>query len=157
MAIQVGQQAPDFELYAQDKSAFKLSGHRGKNLLLLFYPGAFSSICTNELNMVNNDLTSYTDANIEVVGISTDSLFVQAEFKKAHALEFSLLSDHNAEVCEAYGTKYEAGEFPFGMHRVSRRSAFVIDTEGIVQYAEVLESAGDMPSFEAIGKVIENL
>lgn len=157
MALQSGQQAPDFELVADDKSTFKLSDHRGKNVLLLFFPGAFTSVCTDELNAVNNTLSSYSDKDVEVVGISTDSPFVLSEFKKVNALDFPLLSDHNTEVSTRYGTKYEPGIFPFGLHRVSRRAAFLVDKSGTLRYTEVLENAGDQPDFDAIDAVKANL
>ena len=158
MALEVGQVAPNIRLYSDDKELFDLSENRGTNVLLLFFPAAFTGVCTTELNTVNNDLDRYQNANVDVVGISTDSPFSLAEFKKVNALTFPLLSDHNTEASEAYGTKYEVdGAFPFGLHRLSKRSAFLVDAEGVIRYAEVLEVATDQPDFEAIDAAIEAL
>ncbi|MEM6335891.1 MAG: redoxin domain-containing protein [Bacteroidota bacterium] len=155
MSVTKGQAAPDFELVGDDKNTFKLSEQTGDGkVLLLFFPGAFTSVCTNELNQVNNDLDAYTSKNVQVVGISTDSPFVLGEYKQANALNFPLLSDHDAGVSAQYGAKYEAGEFPFGLSRIARRAAFVINEDGHIVYDEVLESAGDLPDFDAIKAAI---
>lgn len=158
MSLQVGQTAPDFTLVSGDKKKITRSEFEGqKNVLLLFYPGSFTSVCTTELNLVNNELDFYKDKEVEVLGVSTDSPFVQAEFGKVNALQFPLLSDHNATASEAFGAKYAEGEFVLGLSRVSRRAAFLINKEGEVKYAEVLENAGNMPNFEAIKSTIETL
>ncbi len=155
MSIQLGQEAPQIELYSDEKELFRLSDHRGShNVVLLFYPAAFSGVCTTELNTVNNDLSEY-GADTRIVGISTDTPFVQAEFKKANGFTFSLLSDHNATACAAYGAKYNNDFTAMNFDRIARRAAFVVDKSGNVVYAEVLESAGDMPDLDAI-KVVLN-
>lgn len=157
MSVQKGDAAPNIELFTDEMKAFDLSEHRGKNVLLLFYPGAFTSVCTTELNDVNNELDVYTGYNTQVVGISTDSPFVQAEFKKANALQFPLLSDHNGVASAAYGSKYDNDFTPMKLDRISKRSAFVIDAEGVVQYAEVLENAGKQPDFDAVKEALAGL
>jgi peroxiredoxin len=93
--------------------------------------------------------------NAEVIGISVDSLFTLDKFKQEQSLNFTLLSDFNKEVSTAYGCLYE--NFVLDMKGVSKRSAFVIDAQGAVQYAEVLESAGDLPNFEAIQACLATL
>ena len=157
MAVHQGQQAPDFTLYSDEKKPFKLTDHRGKNLLLLFFPGAFTSVCTSELNSVNNELDTYEDADVQVVGISTDSPFVLEEFKNANDLQYPLLSDHDGEVSARYGAKYNRDFTGMKLDRISKRSAFLVDREGTVQYAEVLENAGEQPDFEAIKERIQAL
>ncbi|NND72699.1 MAG: redoxin domain-containing protein [Rhodothermales bacterium] len=147
-----GSSAPDFELYTTGKNLFKLSEHRGNSVVLLFFPGAFTGVCTNELNMVNNDLGSYAGAT--VVGISTDSPFALAEFKKVNGLTFDLLSDHNASVCASYGAKYNNDFTAMKLDRIARRAAFVVDPSGAVVYEEVLESAGDLPDLDAVKSVL---
>ncbi|MDZ4698793.1 MAG: redoxin domain-containing protein [Rhodothermales bacterium] len=153
MAIAVGQNAPEIALYDDKKELFTLSSLLGKkNVVLLFYPGAFTSVCTTELNTVNNDLAAY-GSETQMVGISTDSPFVQAEFKKVNGFTFPLLSDHNAEAADAYHAKYKGDFTPMKLDRIARRAAFVIGKDGKVQYAEVLESAGDMPNLDALKAV----
>ena len=150
MSIQTGRPAPDFELFDDQKKPFKLSDQRGHKVLLLFFPGAFTSVCTDELNAVNNEMSTYGEGDVQVVGISTDSPFVQAEFKKVNQLGFPLLSDHDGEVSASYGAKYDHDFTDMKLDRISKRSAFLIDEEGIVQYAEVLDNAGEMPDFDAV-------
>ena len=157
MSIEIGQNAPEIELYKSDKTPFKLSDYRGKNnVLLLFFPAVFTGTCTTELNMVNNDIADF-GLDTVVVGISTDSPFSQAEFKKANAFTFDLLSDHNASVCAAYGAKYENNFTAMNLDRIARRSAFVVGKDGTIRYAEVLESAGDLPDLDAVQSVLKKL
>jgi peroxiredoxin len=153
--VQSGTAAPDFELYDQDGDAWRLSDHRGRPVVLLFFPGAFTSVCTDELNAVNNSLTAFGGA--EVVGISTDSPFVLKEFRAANQLEFSLLSDHDAEVSARYGAKYDGNFTPMNLDRIAKRAAFVLDGEGVVQYREVLDNAGKQPDLDHIRTLVGQL
>jgi len=155
MKIEVGQQAPDFTLHASDKTEVSLSAQKGNNVLLLFFPQAFTGVCTKELCSVRDNIAAYNNVNAKVFGISVDSPFTLAKFKEEQHLNFPLLSDFNKNVSESYGCLYEA--FIGWMKGVSKRSAFVINGEGIVKYAEVLESAGDMPNFEAINAALASL
>jgi peroxiredoxin len=148
MKIEAGQKAPDFSLYDSEKNKVNLSDYKGKNVLLLFFPQAFTSVCTKELCSIRDNIAHYNNVNAQVFGISVDSIFTLAKFKDEQKLNFPLLSDFNKEVSQAYGILYDT--FVFDMKGVSKRSAFVIDEEGIVQYAEVLENAGDQPNYEAI-------
>lgn len=115
--------------------------------MLLFFPLAFTSTCTTELCNVRDNLKQYEELDAQPLGISVDSLFTLGKFKEEQHLNFPLLSDFNKEASKAYGALYE--DF-FGMKGVSKRAAFVIDKQGIVQYAEVLEDAGSLPDFETI-------
>jgi len=155
MKIEVGQPAPDFTLYASDKSKVTLSGLKGKNVLLLFFPLAFTSTCTAELCSVRDNISWYNNVNASVFGISVDALHSLAKYKEEQKLNFTLLSDFNKDVSRAYNTIYEM--FGYNMKGVSKRSAFVIDKEGIVRYAEILENASLVPDFEAINKTLEQL
>lgn len=155
MKIQQGQAAPDFSLYNTEKNKVTLSDYKGKNVLILFFPQAFTGVCTNELCSVRDTLETYTSLNAEVLGISVDSLFTLAKFKEDQKYNFPLLSDFNKEVSQSYGAFYD--DFVFDMKGVSRRAAFVVDKQGVVQYAEVLESAGDLPNFEAIKAALAGL
>ena len=156
MAVEIGQQAPAFTLYSSDRSKVSLSDYEGKNVVLLFFPLAFSSVCTAELCSVRNNIGLYNDANAQVLGISIDSLFALNKFKIDQNLNFPLLSDFNKETAKAYGVLYET--FPaFEMHGVSKRAAFVINGAGMVKYVEVCANPGDQPSFEAIRQTLATL
>ncbi len=145
MQIQVGQQAPDFTLYNTEKQQVSLSQQKGSNVLLLFFPFAFSSVCTVELCSIRDNMKQYESLNVKIFGISVDSIYTLAKFKEDQNLNFQLLSDFNKQVSKEYGCLYET--FPYGMQGVSKRAAFLIDGEGVVQYAEVLENAGEQPNF----------
>ena len=155
MAIQKGQPAPDFSLFNSEKTKVSLSDFRGKNLVILFFPQAFTGVCTTELCSVRDNLNVYTGLNAAVVGISVDSIFTLAKFKEEQQYNFPLLSDFNKSISQSYGAFYD--DFVFDMKGVSRRAAFVVDKEGVVQYAEVLESAGDLPNFDAVKQTLESL
>jgi peroxiredoxin len=148
MALQIGDLAPDFKLYSSEKQEVSLSDFKGKNVVVLFFPLAFTGVCTTELCSVRDDISHYSGVNAEVLGISVDSLFTLEKFKAEQKLPFTLLSDFNKEVSAAYGALYD--EFVLGMKGVSKRSAFVVDSEGKITYAEVLEDAGQVPNFDFI-------
>ncbi|HEV2481649.1 MAG TPA: redoxin domain-containing protein [Puia sp.] len=154
-SIQVGQKAPEFALYDSDKKKVTLSDYKGKNVLLLFFPQAFTSTCTKELCSTRDNIALYNSANAQVLGISVDSLFTLAKFKEEQKLNFPLLSDFNKTASTEYGSLYD--NFVFDMKGVSKRSAFVIDKDGVVRYAEVLETATDLPDFAAIQNTLKGL
>ncbi len=155
MKVQIAQQAPDFKLFNTNKKPVVLNELRGKNVVLLFFPLAFTSTCTAELCSTRDDLSFYNTTNAEVFGISIDSLFTLKKFKEELNLNFELLSDFNKDASLAYDSLYES--FVFDMKGVGKRSAFVIDKNGIIQYAEVLEDAGKVPDFKAIKNCLSNL
>ena len=158
MAVTTGAEAPDFTLFSNKMEAFTLSDYRGaKNVLLLFFPGAFTSVCTTELNAVNGDLDGFGGDDTQVVGLSTDSPFALEEFRNVHKFDFPLLSDHDGDVSALYGAKYDHDFTPMKLDRISKRSAFVVDKAGVVQYAEVLENAGEQPNFDAVKQVLASL
>jgi peroxiredoxin len=148
MQIHPGDEAPEFSLYDSDKNKVSLSDFRGKNVLLLFFPLAFTSVCTAELCSVRDNLKMYEKLDVQPIGISVDTLHTLAKFKAEQNLNFPLLSDFNKEVSKLYGSLYET--FGFDMKGVSKRSAFLIDKDGVVEYAEVLDNAGLQPDFSAI-------
>lgn len=153
MKIERGQLAPDFALYDSDKNIVTLSDLKGHTVLLLFFPAAFTSTCTKELCSVRDNIHLYNEANAKVFGISVDMIYSLAKYKEEQRLNFALLSDFNKEVSTSYGCLYE--RFSYNMKGVSQRSAFIIDKNGIVQYAEVLLNASDVPDFDAIQKTIK--
>jgi len=155
MKIEVGQAAPLFELYDSEKNKVSLAELKGSNVLLLFFPQAFTGVCTKELCAIRDDIARYSNANAKVFGISVDSVFTLNKFKEDQGYNFPLLSDFNKEVSTAYGSIYN--DWILDMKGVSKRSAFVIDKDGVVLYAEVLESAGDLPNFEAVHEILNSL
>lgn len=155
MSLTVGQEAPDFTLKSSDMEEVSLSSFKGeKNVVLLFVPFAFTGVCTTELCTTSENLGAYSDLNAEVFGISGDSPFSLKNWKQKEGITITLLSDYNHGTTKAYGAAYE--DF-LGFSDVAKRSAFVVDKAGVVQYAEVLESAGDLPNFDAIQEALKGL
>ncbi|MCG8321011.1 MAG: redoxin domain-containing protein [Cytophagales bacterium] len=152
MALNIGDTAPSFTLFDTDKNQVKLEDYHGKNLVVLFFPAAFTSVCTTELCSIRDNIGDYNSLNAEVVAISIDTPFTLGKFKEEQNLNFPLLSDFNKEVSKAYGAQYD--EFVLGMKGVAKRSAFVIDSQGKIKYAEVLEDATKLPDFEAVKATI---
>ena len=155
MTLKKGDQAPDFSLTSDEKTTISLSDFKGENVVVLFFPLAFTGVCTTELCTMRDDITTYKNLDATVLAISVDSPFTLEQFKEQQNLNFSLLSDFNAEASAAYGALYD--DFVLGMKNVSKRSAFVVDKSGVIQYAEVLESAGDLPNFDAIKATLSQL
>jgi peroxiredoxin len=155
MKIEVGQKAPGFTLHDTEKKMVSLADQKGTNVLLLFFPMAFTSVCTKELCNVRDNIALYNNVNAKVFGISVDSPATLAKFKEDQHLNFPLLSDFNKEASAAYGSLYDV--FNGWMRGISKRSAFIIDKDGILRYAEVLENAGDLPDFERINAALASL
>lgn len=155
MALQKGDKAPAFTLYNTEKAEISLADYQGKNVVLLFFPFAFTSVCTTELCEMRDNILTYSSLKAEILAVSVDSLFTLGKYKEEQNFPFHLLSDFNKEVSTAYDSIYET--FAFGTKGVSKRSAFVIDGEGVIQYAEVLESAGDIPNFANVKETLASL
>jgi peroxiredoxin len=153
MSITIGEKAPNFRLFNQDKKEIELAELKGKNILILFFPFAFTSTCTKELCDVRDNLAMYNSLNAQVLGVSVDSPYTLNRYKEEQKLNFDLLSDFNKTTSQAYDSIYET--FNMGMKGVSKRSAFVVDKNGIVRYAEVLENASDIPNFESINTILQ--
>jgi len=155
MDVRVGEKAPNFTLRNSDKAEISLNTYRGKNVVLLFFPLAFTGTCTTELCNIRDNYHQYESLNAEVIGISVDSLFVLEKFKEQEKYNFTLLSDFNKEVSRSYGALYD--NFVLGMKEVSKRSVFVVDAEGTIQHVEVLEDPTILPNFEAIQETLKKL
>lgn len=151
----VGQPAPAFSLYDSEKNKINLTDQKGKNVVLLFFPQAFTGVCTAELCNVRDSISHYNNTNAQVYGISVDSVFTLAKFKEEQQLNFPLLSDFNKEVSASYDSLIQ--DFVLDMKGVSKRAAFVIDKEGIIQYAEILDKVTDLPDFNAIQETLAKL
>ncbi len=155
MTVKKGDKAPNFTLRNTEKEEVSLEDYKGKNVVLLFFPMAFTGVCTEELCQTRDNMSVYNHLNAQVLALSVDSPFSLGKFKKENNYNFPLLSDFNKAVSRAYGAFYE--EFVLGLRGVSKRAAFVIDGGGVVQYAEILESAKDMPDFGAVKATLEQL
>jgi peroxiredoxin len=154
MAVAVGSKAPDFTLTNQDREAVTLSKLRGKPVVLAFFPAAFSSVCTKELCTFRDSLAGLGKAEAQVFGISVDTFFALKAFQDQQKLTFPLLSDFNKTAMRDYGA---FNEDMIGMHGIAKRATFVIDKDGVVRHAEVLEDARNEPNYEAVFKTLAAL
>jgi len=155
MVVKVGDKAPNFTLRNTLKEEVSLGDYRGKNVLVLFFPLAFTGVCTDELCSIRDEKAEYDALNVDVLAVSVDSLFTLEKFKAEQKYNFPLLSDFNKEAARAYGSLYE--DFVLGMKGVSKRSAFLVDANGIIRYSEVLENAGELPNFVKIKETLKSL
>jgi len=158
MAIPVGSKAPDFSLKSKQASGIvdvKLSNNFGKkNTVLLFFPLAFTGVCTKEMCDVTSGLSGYSSLNADVIGVSVDSPFSQEAWAQKEKIGITLASDLNKKVAEAYGTLLPD---LMGLGAVSARAAFVIDRNGAVQYSEQTPTPKDLPNFNAIQETLAKL
>ena len=156
MALKVGDKAPEFELTtktAEGPKKVRLSDNRGqKNTVLLFFPMAFTGVCTKEMCEVSQSMNAYSSLNAEVWGISGDNPFAQEAWAQKEKITVPLLSDYEHKVARAYGIAYDSflPQKNLGMSGVAKRSAFVVDKQGIIRYAEVNDDPGKLPNFDAI-------
>ncbi len=163
MALKVGDKAPDFELSskaADGPKKLKLSGNQGqKNTVLLFFPMAFTGVCTKEMCEVSQGLNAYSSLNAEVWGVSGDNPFAQAAWAEKEKITVPLLSDYEHKVAHSYGIAYDSflPQKNLGMAGVAKRSAFVIDKQGVVRYAESSDDPGKLPDFEKIKATLAQL
>ncbi|KPK65234.1 MAG: peroxiredoxin [Gemmatimonas sp. SG8_38_2] len=152
MSVDIGQQAPAFELNASTGETISLAQFRGeKSVVLLFVPLAFTPVCTNELSKMRDDYETYTKLGAEVLAASVDSQFTLRVWADQLKLPFPLLSDFNKEIAAAYGAIYED---LMGLRGVAKRAVFVIDRDGIIRYRWVSEDADKLPAFEEIQEVL---
>jgi peroxiredoxin len=158
MAIPVGSKAPDFTLKTKTAAGvadIKLSENFGKkNTLLLFFPLAFTGVCTTEMCDITAGLNAYSSMNAEVIGVSVDSPFAQEAWAQKEKIGIRLASDLNKKTAEAYGTLLPD---LMGLGAVSARAAFVIDKSGVVQYSEQTPTPKELPNFSAIKETLAKL
>jgi glutaredoxin-dependent peroxiredoxin len=158
MAISVGTKAPDFTLKSKQSSGlvdFCLSSNLGKkNTVLLFFPAAFTGVCTQELCDITSGLNTYAGLNANVVGISVDTPFAQEAWAQKEKIGITLVSDLNKEVTRKYDVL-----FPMlaGIGDTAARAAFVIDKNGVVQYSEQTATPKDLPDFEKVKETLAKL
>ncbi|MFO1475919.1 MAG: redoxin domain-containing protein [Verrucomicrobiota bacterium] len=158
MAISVGSKAPDFNLKSKQSSGIvdvKLSNNFGKkNTVVLFFPLAFTSVCTKEMCDITSGLGAYSGLNAEVIGVSVDSPFAQEAWAQKEKISITLASDLNKETAKAYGTLLPD---LLGLGAVSARAAFVVDKNGVIQYSEQTPTPKDLPNFTAIQETLAKL
>lgn len=158
MAIPVGSKAPDFTLKSKTATGLvdiSLSNNIGKkNTVILFFPLAFTSVCTTEMCDITAGLSQYSDMNADVIAISVDSPFAQEAWAQKEKISIKLASDLNKKTAEAYGTLLPD---LIGLGAVSARAAFVIDRNGIVQYSEQTPTPKDLPNFAAVKETLARL
>ncbi|MDX1641549.1 MAG: redoxin domain-containing protein [Balneolaceae bacterium] len=148
-----GDKVQDFTLQDTNKDFVSFSEIKGDGkCLVLFFPLAFSSVCTKEVCSVRDNLKIYNSLNAKVLAISVDSLYSLREFKRRNNLSYPLLSDFNKKVSRQFGV---FDDDYFGMKGVSKRSAFIINQDMVVEYAEILNDDSQLPDFKAILKVLE--
>lgn len=155
MALKVGDKAPDFTLFNQDGQPVSLSSFKGKNVVVLFFPGANTGVCTKEMCTFRDELKVFENLNAQVLGISVDLHFSLKMFHEKNNYNFPLLSDFNKKVIEKYDVVLDVfvpGKFDY--LGVAKRAAFVVDNNGILKYVEVLASPDDEPNYAAIKKVL---
>lgn len=159
MALQAGAKAPDFSLKSftpsDDAVDISLSSYRGKNVVLLFFPMAFTGVCTTEMCTMSENFNQYKGMNAEILGISTDGTFVQKAFAKQNNISIPLLSDYNKEAIKLYDVTLP--EFAHGLKQTSQRAVFVIDKDGVIKYVEVTKSPGDQVNFDGIRNAVSSL
>jgi len=158
MAISVGSKAPDFTLKSKQASGLvdvKLSNNFGKkNTVLLFFPLAFTSVCTKEMCDISAGFGAYTSLNADVIAVSVDSPFAQEAWAQKEKIAITLASDLNKTTIKAYNVV-----FPMlaGVGDTAARAAFVIDKNGVVQYSEQTPTPKDLPNFEAVKAALAKL
>src|SRR5208282_3420381 len=158
MALSVGTKAPDFTLKSKQASGLvdvKLSNNFGsKNTVLLFFPAAFTGVCTTELCDISAGLNAYKGLNAEVIGVSVDTPFAQEAWAQKEKIGITLASDLNKEVIKKYGVV-----FPMlaGIGDTAARAAFVIDKSGVIQYSEQTPTPKDLPDFNKVKATLARL
>src|SRR3989339_317951 len=159
MSLKAGDLAPNFTLKNTNNESVSLSDFKGKkNVVMLFFPAVGSSVCEKELCSTRDGMKDYENLDAQVIAISVDGPFAQKLWTDRHQFNFPLVSDFNKEVSPAYGAFYDVWlPGKWDLKGVAKRSAFVIDKQGVVQYAEVLEVAGDEPNYAAIQECLKKL
>jgi len=154
MPVDVGSKAPDFTLTNQDRQPVTLSEQRGKPVVLVFFPAAFSSVCTKELCTFRDSMARLGQARAQVYGISVDTFFTLKAFQDHEKLTFTLLSDFNKQVIRDYGV---FNEDMIGLKGIAKRGVFVLDKDGVVRHREVLDDARNEPNYDKVFETLASL
>ena len=156
MAITVGQAAPDFTLHETPQQQRSLSDYRGKKVVIAFFPGAFTGVCTTEMCALRDRIDQFSDMNAEIIGITVDPPFAQAAWKAANEVHYTFLSDYNREVVNAYDVALP-GLAGMQGYVAAKRAVTVVDAEGIVRYHWVADSPGVEPNYADIRDAVAAL
>ena len=156
MAITVGQPAPDFTLHENPATQHSLSDYRGKNVVLAFFPGAFTGVCTTEMCALRDSIQVFDSMNAVVLGITVDPPFAQAAWKAAHNVEYTFLSDYNREVVNAYEVALP-GLAGMQGYVAAKRAVTIVDGEGIVRYHWVSDSPANEPDYDEVRSAVAAL
>ena len=155
MPIKIGDKAPEFTLKDQNGNDVSLKEFIGKNVVLLFFPLAGSSVCTAEMCRIRDEMHDYEKLDAQILGISVDSPFALKMWSEKNNYDFPLLSDFNKDVSAAYDSLYEIfGAGKYNYKGVSKRSAFVVDKSGKIKYIEICPTPGDQPNYEMIERAL---
>jgi peroxiredoxin len=154
--IKVGDKTSDFVLYDTELKPRRLSDFLGKNVVLAFYVGAFTSVCTKEMCTFRDSLTRLSSLKAQVIGISVNDPFANKAFAQTNMIQFPLLSDYDRGVIRTFGIELHDFAGLKG-YSVARRSVFVIDKEGIVRYVWMSEDPHVEPNYEEVEKALSQL
>ena len=149
MSVTVGSKAPAFTMFDTDRKPRTLAEFAGKKVVLAFYPGAFTGVCTKEMCAFRDAMAAFNSFNAQVVGVSVDSPFANKAFADANKLTFPLLSDHTRETSTAYAGVYQDFAGVQG-YSASKRAVYVIDEKGVVTYVWVTDAPGTEPPYEEV-------
>jgi len=156
MPLDIGQQVPDVPLVGPDRKTVQLSAFLGRPTVLVFFPGAFTGVCTKEACTIRDSMARFAGVNGQVIGISVDSPFAQKAFADAHQLNFTFLSDFNRHAVKAFGIEdphFAGGALP----GVAKRSVFVLDRGGTVRYRWVSDNPGVEPNYDEVAEAVKTV
>ena len=156
MPVEVGQRAPGFTLFDSERQPRKLSQFKGKNVVLAFFPGAFTGVCTTEMCTFRDRLSQFNSLNAQVLGISVDGAFSQKAFSDQNNLNFPLLSDFTRRVVNRYGVTIPNFAGLKG-YVAAQRAVFVVDKTGVVRYKWVAPNPGVEPNYDEVRQAVERL
>ena len=156
MPLEIGQQAPDFELYDGQGNLTSLSDLAGKPVVLAFFPAAFTGVCEKELCTLRDSMGRFKDVDAAVYGVSVDSRFANAAFAEANNIEFPILSDYARKTIKAWDLVFQDLAGMEG-YDVARRAVYILDAHGKVAWCWLSDSPGDEPPYEDVMKAAESL
>ena len=156
MAVEIGQEAPGFSLYDQDREERCLAEFKGKNVVLAFYPGAFTDVCTTEMCALRDQAGEFESLNAQVLGISVDPPFAQKAWADANNLNFPVLSDFNRDVVNKFDVALPNLGGLQG-YVAANRAVFIVDRDGVVRYRWLAPSPGDEPDYEEVRRALDEL
>lgn len=156
MSLAIGQTAPDFELVDHTSTKQKLSEYRGKNVVLAFFPAAFTGVCQKELCTLRDSMDTLNNSSAQVLGISADIPFSNAAFAKQNNIEFPLLSDYTLSTIKEYGLEFPNFAGLPGLVR-SHRAVIALDKQGTVQYIQITDNPGVEPDYDALLSAVQAL